>query len=68
VTDHSTSGWIKASASSDAGECVEMRAAGEGVQVRDSKLGVHSPIHTLSRHGFALWLTGAKNGEYDSLT
>jgi hypothetical protein len=67
VTSHNDGGWIKASASSGSGECVEMRRADEYVQVRDSKLGVHSPIHSLTRNGFALWLDGAKNGEYDSL-
>ncbi|GLY20113.1 hypothetical protein Kisp01_71270 [Kineosporia sp. NBRC 101677] len=60
-------GWIKASASSGSGECVEMRKADKQVQVRDSKLGTSSPIHILSPAGFATWLHGAKNGEYDSL-
>lgn len=35
-------GWIKARASSGGGDCVEMRQAGEVVQVRDSKLGPFS--------------------------
>ncbi len=67
MTNLSNDGWIKATASSDGGECVEMRRAEQHVQVRDSKLGVSSPIHNLTRSGFATWLEGAKNGEFDSI-
>jgi hypothetical protein len=68
VTNRENDGWIKSSASSDGGECVEMRRVGLAVQVRDSKLGTDSPIHTLTPTGCAIWLDGAKKGEYDSLT
>jgi hypothetical protein len=68
VTSHNDGGWIKASASSGSGECVEMRRADEYVQVRDSKLGVHSPIHSLASADFAIWLAAAKEGELDQLS
>ncbi|GAA3621858.1 hypothetical protein GCM10022223_43490 [Kineosporia mesophila] len=69
MTDHPDNNhWIKASASSDAGECVEMRRAGRAVQIRDSKLGSMSPVHNLSQHDFRAWLEGAKTGEFDGLS
>ncbi|GAB3271893.1 DUF397 domain-containing protein [Kineosporia babensis] len=67
MTSPADTGWIKATASNDGGDCVEMRSAEGYVQVRDSKLGTTSPIHTLTRSGFATWLEGAKNGEFDSI-
>ncbi len=63
----SNDGWIKATASSGGGDCVEMRAAHDRIQVRDSKLGSGSPIHTLTLSSFAVWLKSAKNGELDHL-
>ncbi|GLY32532.1 DUF397 domain-containing protein [Kineosporia sp. NBRC 101731] len=68
MTNRSDGRWIKASASSDGAECVEMRPAGPSVQVRDSKLGHRSPIHTMTRAGFATWLASAKSGELDQLS
>lgn len=68
MTLGSNDGWIKATASNDGGDCVEMRANESRVQVRDSKLGSASPIHTLTRAGFVAWVGGAKAGEFDILT
>ena len=67
MTSPADGGWIKATASNDGGDCVELRQVDQQVQIRDSKLGASSPIHTLSPAGFATWLQGAKSGEYDSL-
>ncbi|GAA3621915.1 hypothetical protein GCM10022223_43570 [Kineosporia mesophila] len=60
--------WIKATASNGGGDCVQMRRASETVQVRDSKLGSSSPVHSLNRAGFATWLASAKSGEFDLLS
>jgi hypothetical protein len=60
--------WIKASASSSAGMCVEMRrSAAGGVDLRDSK-NPDGPVLSVSAAQFAAWLDGAANGEYDHLT
>jgi hypothetical protein len=68
MTLGSNEGWIKATASNDAGDCVEMRANKAHVQVRDSKLGSDSPVHTLTRADFSAWVSGAKAGEFDALS
>jgi hypothetical protein len=58
--------WIKASRSGGNGQCVEMRPADPGVQVRDSKQP-DGEILSLARTGFATWVAGAKAGEFDHL-
>lgn len=58
--------WIKASASDNAGECIEMRRSGGTVDLRDSK----DPDGAILRYTpgeFAAWLDGAKKGEFDHL-
>ena len=59
--------WVKASASSSDGNCVEMREHGDLVQVRDTKQNGHGPILGFTRAEFAAWLDGAKQGEFDHL-
>lgn len=60
--------WIKASLSSNAADCVEMRrGAVGGVDVRDSK-NPGGAVLSFSAAQFAAWLDGAGNGEYDRLT
>lgn len=54
--------WRKSSRSNDGGQCVEVRLADGGPQVRDSKLGDTSPIFGLSLDDFAAFL-GAMNTE-----
>lgn len=63
---HDPSAWVKATASSSAQDCVEMRAADGAVEVRDSK-HPHGPVHRFTRAEFAAWLDGAKHGEFDHL-
>ncbi|GAB4004550.1 hypothetical protein GCM10029992_49910 [Glycomyces albus] len=53
--------WRKSSRSADSGgNCVEVRADGEGFQVRDSKLGDDSPIFDLTTEGFATLMRAAR--------
>jgi Domain of unknown function (DUF397) len=61
--------WIKASLSSNAADCVEMRrsAVGGGVEVRDSK-NPDDAVLSFCAAQFAAWLDGAADGEYDHLT
>jgi hypothetical protein len=66
VTDNSSTTWIKASASSGAGQCVEMRRRAGGVDVRDSK-HPEAPALSFTNAEFAAWLDGAKKGEFDHL-
>ena len=58
--------WIKASASTDNTQCVEMRHAEGHVEIRDSK-DPHGGTLRLTPEEWATWLAGAKRGEYDHL-
>jgi uncharacterized protein DUF397 len=58
--------WIKASASSSDGQCVEMRTHEDMIEVRDSK-DPHGPVLRFRAAEFAAWLDGAKSGEFDHL-
>jgi hypothetical protein len=60
--------WIKASASSANGSCIEMRQHDAEVEVRDTKQCGRGPILQFSTGEFGAWLTGAKNGEFDHLS
>lgn len=65
--DFSSLTWIKASASSDTGACVELAEAPAGwVAMRDSKNPQQQPLLFLSRE-IAAFLDGARNGEFDHL-
>jgi hypothetical protein len=66
VTDNTSTTWIKASASSGAGQCVEMRRADGDVAVRDSKNPQGPALHFTTAE-FAAGLDGAKKGEFDHL-
>ena len=57
--------WIKASASAAEGSCVEMRRAGDMIEVRDTKDDGAGP--TLRSAEWAAWLDGAKRSEFDHL-
>lgn len=60
--------WIKATASSGDGNCVEMRQRGDDlVQVRDTKDAGTGPTLGFTKAEFAAWLDGAKRGEFDHL-
>jgi hypothetical protein len=58
--------WIKATASSDSGNCVELRRSGGEVQVRDSK-DPDGPVLRFTPAELAAWLDGAKRSEFDHL-
>jgi hypothetical protein len=58
--------WIKAQKSTTGGDCVEMRPAGGGVEVRDSK-NPDGPTLQYTKAEFAAWLDGAKKGQFDHL-
>ena len=58
--------WIKATASSDSGNCVELRRCGDEIQVRDSK-DPHGPVLRFTTAELAAWLDGAKRSEFDHL-
>lgn len=64
MTDEPTP-WIKASASGNGGECVQMRRNEDRVELRDSKLGDDSPLLAFTRAEFAAWLDGARKHEFD---
>ncbi len=58
--------WIKATASSTTGNCVEQRRHQGDIQVRDSK-DKAGPALTVDPVAFAAWVQGAKAGEFDHL-
>jgi hypothetical protein len=58
--------WIKASASSGDGACVEQRRHDDLIEVRDTK-DRGGPVLRFRRDEFAAWLDGAKRGEFDHL-
>jgi hypothetical protein len=62
----SATSWIKAQASGGSGQCVEMRRAGETIEVRDSK-HPSGPVLRFTPGEWTAWLDGAKNGEFDHL-
>lgn len=63
-----TTDWVKASASTDNGDCVEMRRHAGAVEIRDTKDAGAGPTLRSVPAGFATWLAGAKQGEFDALT
>jgi hypothetical protein len=61
-----TTPWIKASASGNTGECVELRRNGEAREVRDSK-NPDGAVLGFTPAALQAWIEGAKHGEYDHL-
>ena len=59
-------GWIKAMASNNGGDCVEMRRREGDVEIRDSK-DPDGPVLRFTPSEFAAWLDGAKHAEFDHL-
>ena len=53
--------WIKASASSGAGQCVEMRRTESAIDVRDSK-NPDGPVLVLTRRQWQSFIDGLKIG------
>ncbi len=60
------SGWIKAAASAQGGNCVQMRRQARGIEVRDSK-DPDGPVLHFTDAEFAAWVDGAKKAEFDHL-
>jgi hypothetical protein len=59
--------WYKSSASSYNGNCVEISRLRDGrVAVRDTKDRASGPALIFTRPEWNAFLTGAKNGEFDS--
>lgn len=59
--------WIKASASSGAGQCVEQKRNADGtISLRDSK-NPTGPTLTFTPAEYSAWLDGAKKGEFSHL-
>jgi Domain of unknown function (DUF397) len=59
--------WIKASASGQDTECVEMRRHDGLIEVRDSK-DREGPVLRFTHAEFTAWLDGVDKGEFDHLT
>jgi hypothetical protein len=57
-------GWIKARASDQGGNCVQMRLRQGLIEVRDSKVR-RGPVLRFTTEEFAAWLDGARRGEFD---
>lgn len=67
MTATPTDDWIKATASTNTGDCVEMRRRDGSVQVRDSKNGGAGATLTMNATSFAVWIDAARRGEFDEL-
>lgn len=62
-----TASWRKSSASAYNGNCVEVSHLRDGhVAVRDTKDRASGPALIFTRPEWDAFLTGAKNGEFDS--
>ncbi len=59
-------GWIKAAASAQGGNCVQMRRRGNRIEVRDRK-DPNGAVLSFTGPEFAAWLDGAKGSEFDGL-
>ena len=64
---HRADRWVKAAASGQGGDCVEMRRHVGVVEIRDSK-DLDGPVLRFTGVQFAAWLSGAQSGEYSRLT
>jgi len=61
-----SAGWTKAQASGEQ-NCVEVNFEVPGwAGVRDSKLGVDSPVHVFNKTEWDAFLAGVRNGEFDN--
>lgn len=59
--------WIKATASDQGGNCVQLRRHSGQIEVRDSK-APRGPVLRFTAAEFVAWLDGARRGEFDHLT
>ena len=58
--------WVKAQASSNHGQCIQLALAADGIAMRDSK-DPDGPILLYSRAEFRAFLDGARNGDFDGV-
>jgi hypothetical protein len=58
--------WIKAAASAQGGNCVQMRRQARHIEIRDSK-HPDGPVLHFTDAEFAAWVDGAKKAEFDHL-
>ena len=58
--DGSDTGWVKATASNQGGDCVELRRRAGGVEIRDSK-DPRGPVLRFGSSGLATWLAAARS-------
>lgn len=56
--------WRTSSRTANAGNCVEVAGVDDVVAVRDSK-DRDGPVLLIDRAGWAAFLTGIRNGEFD---
>ncbi|MFF7249931.1 DUF397 domain-containing protein [Embleya sp. NPDC008237] len=67
ATSLGVSEWVRSSASSAAGQCVELGAMPDGgVAVRNSR-DPHGPALVYTRTEIAMFVEGARSGEFDHL-
>jgi hypothetical protein len=59
-------GWVKATASNQGGECVELRRRADAVEIRDSK-NPRGPVLRFGPSGLATWLAAARSTGLDRL-
>lgn len=57
--------WRKANESNSTGQCVEWAITPDGVKVRDSKRGNHSPVLTFTFGEWIVFIKAVKAGEAD---
>ena len=57
--------WRKATRSNNNGACVEVRAVGGDVQLRDSKDGGRGPVLTFTPEEFEAFADGVVKGEFE---
>jgi hypothetical protein len=57
--------WCKAAASSNEGQCVEVKMTDDAVLVRDTKDEGQGPIHTYTYAEWIAFLDGVSKGEFD---
>jgi len=61
---HNALSWRKSTRSGAAGHCVEVASTTSAVFVRDSK-DVHGPVLEFGAEGWAEFIAGVRDGEFD---